>query len=123
MIGEESFFAGCQFLNFNKFQLSEKDRVGLEDKSDFNILMSIMCEKEKMHYKAQRKTVTQRYALIGTDLENTSIIVIRHSKLSDTYQYLKIGDKTYKIIDYSIDDSNHYMTYDFLTIKESKGVN
>ena len=42
LIGEESFFAGCQFLNFNKFQLSEKDRVGLEDKSDFNILMSIM---------------------------------------------------------------------------------
>lgn len=80
-------------------------------------------EKEKMHYKAQRKTITQRYALIGTDLENTSIIVIRHFKLSDTYQYLRIGDKTYKIIDYSIDDSNHYMTYDFLTIKESKGVN
>lgn len=80
-------------------------------------------EKERMHYKPQRKTVTQRYALIGTDLENTSIIVIQHSKLSDTYQYLKIGGKTYKIIDYSIDDSNHYMTYDFLTIKESKGVN
>ena len=51
LIGEESFFAGCQFLNFNKFQLSEKDRVGLEDKSDFNILMSIMCGKEKMYYK------------------------------------------------------------------------
>ena len=45
LIGEESFFAGCQFLNFNKFQLSEKDRVGLEDKSDFNILMSIMIGK------------------------------------------------------------------------------
>ncbi|AOO75965.1 hypothetical protein LCW_07820 [Latilactobacillus curvatus] len=80
-------------------------------------------EKEKMHYKAQRKTITQRYALVGTALENTSIIVIRHSKLSDQYQYLKIVDKTYKIIDCSIDDSNNYMTYDFLTIKESKGVN
>lgn len=51
LIGEENFFAGCQFLNFSKDKLSEQDKVGLENKSDFEIFMSIMCSKEKMQYK------------------------------------------------------------------------
>ena len=51
LISEENFFAGCQFLNFSKSKLAEKDRKGLEDKSDFEIFMSMMCSKEKIQYK------------------------------------------------------------------------
>lgn len=51
LIGEDNFFAGCQFLIFSKENLSEEDRIGLEDKSDFDIFMSIMCGNEKMQYK------------------------------------------------------------------------
>jgi len=51
LIGEENFLAGCQFLNFTKDKLNEQDRIGLENKSDFEIFMSIMCSKEKIQYK------------------------------------------------------------------------
>ena len=43
LIGEESFFSGCQFLNFSKSMLQTKDKTDLENKSDFEIFMSIMC--------------------------------------------------------------------------------
>ena len=51
LINEENFLAGCQFINFTKDKLEEKDRIGLENKSDFEIFMSIMCSKEQIKYK------------------------------------------------------------------------
>ena len=41
-IGEKSFFSGCELLNFSKETLFSKDRVYFENKTDFDILMSIM---------------------------------------------------------------------------------
>lgn len=41
-IGEESFFIGSELLAFNKNILSDKDKVLLENKDDFEIFMSIM---------------------------------------------------------------------------------
>ena len=51
LIGEESFFSGCQFLNFSKSILNLEDKTDLEDRSDFEIFMSIMCRSEKLDYK------------------------------------------------------------------------
>lgn len=51
LIGEDNFFAGCQFLNLSKDDLKVEDKRVLENKSDFEIFMSIMCSKEKMEYK------------------------------------------------------------------------
>ena len=51
LIGEESFFSGCQFLNFSKSILNLEDKTDLEDRSDFEIFMSIMCSSEKLDYK------------------------------------------------------------------------
>ena len=39
-IGEDSFFSGCEVLNFSKNLLPSKDRVNLENKTDFDIIMS-----------------------------------------------------------------------------------
>lgn len=44
-IGEEAFFGGCEFLKFNKNKLNTEDRNRLENISNFEILMSIMREK------------------------------------------------------------------------------
>ena len=44
-LGEQSFFMGCEFLRFNKNRLSSEDRNRLENVSNFDILMSIMREK------------------------------------------------------------------------------
>lgn len=44
-IGEETFYTGCEFLKFSKDILEDQDKVNLEKYSDFEILMSIMKEK------------------------------------------------------------------------------
>lgn len=44
-IGEENFFIGCEFLNFSKNIMEQKDKDILSNKSNFEILMSIMKEK------------------------------------------------------------------------------
>ena len=50
-IGEESFLVGCNFLNFNKELLSVEDKSGLENKSDFDIFMSVMNSRDKAKHK------------------------------------------------------------------------
>lgn len=47
-VGEEKFFMGCEMLNFSKEILNDKDKVGLENISDFEILMSIMNDKHML---------------------------------------------------------------------------
>lgn len=44
-IGEEALFAGCELLNFSKDILSTEDKINLENKSNFEILMSIMRDR------------------------------------------------------------------------------
>lgn len=41
-IGEEKFFLGCQLLNFSKDQIKKQDKDLLQDKTDFEILMTLM---------------------------------------------------------------------------------
>lgn len=52
-IGEESFFSGCEVLNFSKNSLPSKDRVNLENKTDFDIIMSVMIENSLEAKKKQ----------------------------------------------------------------------
>lgn len=46
LIGEESFFSGCQFLNFNKNMIDAEDNLDLAQMSDFEVFMSIMQSSE-----------------------------------------------------------------------------
>lgn len=45
-IGEEAFYIGCELLKFSKESLTEEDKNHLEDKTDFDVLMSIMVDKQ-----------------------------------------------------------------------------
>ena len=51
LIGEESFFSGCELLNFSKEILSEQDRINLAKLTNFEILMSIMNDKNSSSHK------------------------------------------------------------------------
>lgn len=51
LIGEKSFNIGCQFLNFSKESLSDEDKSRLEDKTDFEVFMSVMNTQDKIQYK------------------------------------------------------------------------
>lgn len=50
-IGEEAFFAGCEFFRFSKDNLPEEDRSHLENLTNFEVLMSIMKEKNPLVQK------------------------------------------------------------------------
>ena len=45
-IGEENFYLGCELLNFSKDSLKEQDKIGLENRTDFDILMSVVEQNE-----------------------------------------------------------------------------
>lgn len=53
-IGEEAFFTGCELLNFSKDVLSPEDKSHLEDKSNFEVFMSIMKDKKTVAIQNNR---------------------------------------------------------------------
>lgn len=78
LIGEEAFFSGCELLRFNKENLNSEDRSRLEGIANFDIIMSIMREKNP---SAQKQTVGAQMVLsllfptylIHLNYENMSI--------------------------------------------------
>ena len=50
-LGEEQFFTGYQLLNISKNLLNEEDKVNLEDKSNFDILIAILRERNAVMQK------------------------------------------------------------------------
>ena len=70
LIGEEEFFTGQQILNFSKDILAEEDKVNLEDKTNFDILIAILREQNAvMQYN--RNCVNNVLALIFPNYDIT----------------------------------------------------
>lgn len=53
-IGEDAFFTGCELLNFSKDILNSEDRIHLENKSNFEIFMSIMKDQKNSAIQKNR---------------------------------------------------------------------
>ena len=51
MIGEEEFHIGSRFLLFDKDNLNTQDKSGLENKSNFDIFMSVMNSRQSAVHK------------------------------------------------------------------------
>ena len=49
-ISEDSFYSGCELLNFSKDVLYQQDKVGLEDKTNFHRYPSLF---EQTHPKEE----------------------------------------------------------------------
>ncbi len=62
-IGEEAFFTGCELINFSKNILSEQDKINLEDKTNFDILIAILEERNAVMQK-NRSCVLMALALL-----------------------------------------------------------
>ena len=62
LIGEDTFFTGCQYLNFSKNNLQEKDKIRLESFTNFEVLMTIMKDRDVAVKKI--KTCTQLVLLL-----------------------------------------------------------
>jgi SPP1 family predicted phage head-tail adaptor len=75
-----------------------------------------------LHYKQQKRTLTQQYTLVGTRLDNSVTIITRHDARNVFQQQARISGTLYNIADVSPDDSNNVIRYDYLTlIKITKG--
>ena len=96
-IGEEIFFTGCELINFSKNILSEEDKVNLENKTNFDILIAILKERNAVMQK-NRNCVEMVLALIfpyyTIEFFNDSIILGKdeesHSINNDNFESFKL---------------------------------
>lgn len=70
-IGEDNFFAGCELLNFSKDILTSEDKSLLEDKSNFEIFMSIMKDRENVAIQKSRLSASLVLTLLFPDYNYT----------------------------------------------------
>ena len=68
-------------------------------------------------YAPKTRTLNQQYQLQGTSLENTKVIVVRHNTAVEGIKVAQIDDVMYDIVQYSPDESNSIIAYDFVTLK------
>lgn len=61
-IGEENFFIGCELLRFSKNKLSSQDRINLENQDDFEIILSVMNNKNDVG--AKRSSTSAKLVLL-----------------------------------------------------------
>ncbi|MCK8617811.1 phage head closure protein [Fructobacillus sp. M158] len=87
-------------------------------------LKKTFVETITLHYAPKNRTMTQQYTLLGTKLEDTLMIVIRHNTNVQDKMLAQLPDKKYyDIVGISPDESNNVIRYDILTLKlNQKGV-
>lgn len=69
------------------------------------------------------RTMTQQYTLLGTSIQDTVLIKVRHNKgIIKALQVSTTVEKstvTYEVVDVSPDESNNFVTYDLVTLKKT----
>ena len=67
-------------------------------------------------------SLTQQYTLVGTRLDNSITIIVRHDARNINQKQARLDGIVYEISDISSDDSNDTIRYDYLTlVKTTKG--
>ena len=96
-IGDEAFFTGCELINFSKNILPEQDKVNLEDKTNFDILIAILRERNAVMQR-NRNCVEMVLALIfpwyTIDIKQDAIVLAKeeenHSINNENFEAFKI---------------------------------
>lgn len=68
-------------------------------------------------YAPKTRTLNQQYQIQGTALDNTKVIVVRHNTAAEGIKVAQIDGVMYDIVQYSPDESNAIIAYDFVTLK------
>ena len=68
-------------------------------------------------YAPKTRTLNQQYQIQGTMLDNTKVIVVRHNTAVEGTKVVQIDSVMYDIVQYSPDESNAIIAYDFVTLK------
>lgn len=63
------------------------------------------------------RTLSQNYNIVGTTLENTLVIGVKHDERINKTLGITVKGVNYEILDISPDESNNYIAYDLVTVK------
>ena len=74
-------------------------------------------KKFSLWYAPKTRTLNQQYQIQGTALDNTKVIVVRHNTAVEGVKVAQIDSVMYDIVQYSPDESNAVIAYDFVTLK------
>lgn len=74
-----------------------------------------------LHFMDWKRSIAQDNSIYGTEFADTKMIVIRHNPKVNTKIQCRIKDVVYDIEMDNVDDSNIYITYDILTLKQVNG--
>lgn len=110
--------------NFKPSDFSRKVDLGSPQshKTGAGINITSFVPAYSLHYKQQKRTLTQQYTLVGTRLDNSITIITRHDDRNAAQQQARLGGIVYDIADVSPDDSNDAIRYDYLNLtKTTKG--
>lgn len=96
--------------------------VPVSHRTKAGLNVSTFASAYTLHFKEQKRTLTQQYLLVGTRLDNSLVIIVRHDDKNASQQQARIDGTVYNIADVSPDDSNNAIRYDYLTLlKITKG--
>lgn len=110
--------------NFKMSDFSRKVELGSPQshKTGAGINITSFVPAYSLHFKQQKRTLTQQYTLVGTRLDNSITIITRHDARNVAQQQARLNGIVYGIDDVSPDDSNDAIRYDYLTLmKITKG--
>lgn len=101
-------------VTFSTVTTQENPYTGIEQ--------TIKHEEFKKHFAKVKQTLNQKYSVLGTSLENSFNIAIRHDKRLQQFDYLiaTINGVDYNIMDISFDDET-YNSYDLITLTKKEG--
>lgn len=68
-------------------------------------------------FAPKTRSLSQQYQIQGTELDNTRLIVVRHNKALEKVKLARIDNVVYDVAQYSPDESNAILAYDFVTLK------
>ena len=111
-------------VNFKAADFSHKVDLGSPRsyKTGAGINLTSFVPAYSLHYKQQKRTLTQQYTLVGTRLDNSITIIVRHDTRNASQKQARLDGVVYDISDISPDDSNDAIRYDYLTlVKTTKG--
>lgn len=94
-IGEDTFYTGCQYLNFSKENLDEKDKNLLSHLSDFEILMTILKDNKYTTVKKSKICMQLVLSLLFPDYKITflPLSILLSRQLQDKTQERHLIDK------------------------------
>ena len=129
LISEESFHIGCQFLNFSINNLSREDKISLANKTDFEVFMSIMNNKEKAKYKVDTLLVLTllfpNYQIVKISNFSTATNSLKIKKNRGVLKLIILNDTDRSFLNYTFTTNNSkikpYYLRGFLNI-EKKGL-